>query len=553
MFIISMILAISHLWKHSTASKLNYLHNQHSGVLINLSNESGWAVIALDPRSFHPLKFKEDACGGLPQPFMNNDGTVLDLTGLASRIPNASQLYNYFPPAVKIQPEQPVLPDIFGSDCRISTKKNPTSGNRPNTDNGMPQDIGDPAKGASVNPPSNLTNASSHRAVDSSAPEDNMSEDGDSNPDVNLGADQQGIDHDEPQTHDSPQPGHGPLSTAEFLRFALFEALGGDTPVPEGYYDDYSEDEDMGDTDDNYSDGEERPENRARAYQVFDRMLRSAFPEDPMHYEQRERLMPHPPAPAPICSRFSILQFSQTDIRLVPDPTAPHASVVCGAPLRQPFTHPIVSIRASDRFNMVKYIPEHGIVVAASQKGRAAVISLTESEDTGVMFRVDWIVPFESQERYGDRPLIPLLGMTVSPIQGFEMPPDVSYIPRGVSEDEEVTFHYRFVDQDDADNPHPPKTAFHHAEKSNTETDSDSEEESDGKRVSQLTLPECHAKASRVYKPEESWRGWYPSRRYRLLLLYADHTVMSYEFWYDWKSPGAAAVGEESDDGYPVV
>lgn len=32
----------------------------------------------------------------------------------------------------------------------------------------------------------------------------------------------------------------------------------------------------------------------------------------------------------------------------------------------------------------------------------------------------------------------------------------------------------------------------------------------------------------------EAWRGFEYSRRYRLLLMYADHTVLHYELYYDW-------------------
>lgn len=210
---------------------------------------------------------------------------------------------------------------------------------------------------------------------------------------------------------------------------------------------------------------------------------------------------------------------------------------------------------------MVKYIPEHGIIVAASQKGRAAVISLTESANTGVTFRVDWIVPFQSQEKFGDRPLIPLLGMTVAPIQGFEMPPDVPVIPGGAgtgagSDEDEMMFHYRFVPENDrSGSPKPtPSPREPNPDSSENQTPTmDIETEPttpnpDEPRLPHLTLPECHAKASRIYQPPESWRGLWPSRRYRLLLMYSDHTVMSYEFWYDW-NVGGGATGDDDGGG----
>lgn len=525
-------------------------------------------MIALDPRTFHPVKNREEACGGVPQHHVEEGLRVLDLTRLSSQVPNVSHLYNYFPPAVKVEPEQPVLPDIFDRDCRISTGNNTYAKHDSLKDDSTytykhNMSIYQTAENTSDIPTvtENLhpSDSFSFRAVDDSLPEGDTS---DSDTDIDLETepepDPEDIEEEQaPQANNTPRPaGNGPLNTAEFLRFALSEALGGELPVAEGYYDDrdvdytgYDDVEDM--ADDRSHGSESRETESSLAYEVFDRMLRDAFPDDPTPYDYdgpAERLIALPPVPALTAGEFPIIHFSQTDIRLIRHPLALVPTVVCGAPLGQPFTHPIVSIRASDRFNMVKYIPEHGIIVAASQKGRAAVISLTDSKETGVAFRVDWIVPFESQEKYGDRPLIPLLGMSVSPIQGFEMPPDVPYIPRDVGENDEVTFHYKFLPHDGADNP-PSKDAFHHEETEPPEWFWDLEPDSEdpkNRHIPPLTLPECHAKASRVYKPRETWRGLYPSRRYRLLLMYADHTVMSYEFWYDWRSPGVG--GQDSDD-----
>lgn len=181
---------------------------------------------------------------------------------------------------------------------------------------------------------------------------------------------------------------------------------------------------------------------------------------------------------------------------------------------------------------MVKYIPEHGIVIAASQKGRAAIIALTESPTTGRTFRVDWIVPLESQEKYGERPLVPLLGMSVAPMQGFEIQPDIPYIPQDrYAEGKEMEAETeRGTSINDL--------LFQYKETNNPSSSSGSESEQE------LTLPECHARATRSYPPEESWRGWNPSRRYRLMLMYADHTVMSYEFWYTWNASDGHAKAE---------
>ncbi|KKK23037.1 hypothetical protein ARAM_005569 [Aspergillus rambellii] len=536
-------------------------------------SERGWAVIALDPRSFHLLRSTEEACGGQPQRRIKNGNAILDLTKLISRVSNASHLYNYFPPAAKAEPEEPVLPDIFGADCLISTK----NGSLQSAVHGVrdPSVPPDPSDLAAINPlpsvsssfrPSESADTFSHRAVDGSFHEDHLSDDSPSDTDPEPD-DQQDASHNEllralggsDEHINTPiPPGHGPLTTPEFLQFALLEALGGDVHEIEQFLgesmdhdstdeDDYLNDQEMDEADDD-SDSDS-PEVGSLAYQTFD-----------------------PPAN----SNFPILHFSQTDIRLVCHPFSSHASVVCGAPLRQPFTHPIVSLRACDRFNMVKYIPEHGIVIAASQKGRAAVIALTESKNIGFSFRIDWIVPFESQEKYGDRPLIPLLGMTVGPMQGFEAPPDVPYIPRN-ADDNTLMFHYRdthtHTDSNNDETETETETETRLPSSSSSSSSSTSSTSARSPRRSggnnehssastpdprqqqpPLTLPECHARATRAYRPEESWRGWNPSRRYRLLLMFADHTVMSYEFWYTWNSSSDTGDGLAIDeDEYLIV
>ncbi|KAF4239634.1 hypothetical protein CNMCM6457_008554 [Aspergillus fumigatiaffinis] len=509
--------------------------------------ERGWTVLALDPRTFQPVKTTEEAFGGQPLRRKKRGQVVLDITRLSNRTPDASHLYNHFPPAVRSEPDQSVLPDIFGADCRISSDTHKQGySTRPKGHPPNRSSSSDSEPAGEANHPSEAADSLDYHAADSSAAEDEGSES-----DMDLDSSQRASNQDAVGSGDNGNTnrfhnanvnlrrhrGQGPLTTAEFLQFALLEALGGDIPGAEEYLDDnldYSDidedsqredsdgtDEEMDDAEDRSSDSDAISDTGLPAYSGSDALFRFYFP---------------------------ILHFSQTDIRLLPHPLAPQPSVVCGAPLRQAFTRPIVSIRACDRFNMVKSIPEHGIVVAASQKGRAAVIALTQSEETGLSFRVDWIVPFESQEKFGERPLVPLLGMSVSPIQGFEMPPDVPYIPRDVGDGKELHFQFKDVNHDRSNT---------FTSSSNIKGDSrkiypptfpsgpglrQSPKEREQQHPS--TLPECHARATRAYQPEEHWRGWNPSRRYRLLLMYDDHTVMSYEFWYDWKSK---FVSEEED------
>jgi hypothetical protein len=76
-----------------------------------------------------------------------------------------------------------------------------------------------------------------------------------------------------------------------------------------------------------------------------------------------------------------------------------------------------------ERFNMIAYIPSIGIIVLASQKGRAVVLSLTKFQTTYAM-RIDRILPLSYQEDRMERPFSPLLGIAVGPIQGTEHLPE---------------------------------------------------------------------------------------------------------------------------------
>lgn len=528
-------------------------------------------MIALDPRTFHRVKSTEEACGGPPNRRVKGGRTVYDLTRANSRIPNASQIYNFFPPAVKIESEEPVLPDIFGADCCISRRNGPSQAAfgdgssaalRRNPSDGASAEFLD-ANGSSTITgnvrPFDFADTFSHRAVNGSVYGDNLSRDGS---DVDVGAhNAAGNGHCQPlnrtvQRIDALHLGPGPLTTPEFLQFALLEALGGEAPGTEFYEDDidyylaggtYSSDHELDNADSTSSYNSDMSAAGPVSYPLLDGELDYPQSSTPCRHCHVDNISDTNSAG----SRFPILHFSQTDIRLIPHPFANYATVVCGDPLRQPLTHPIVSIRACDRFNMVKYVPEHGIVIAASQKGRAAVIALTESEATGLSFRVDWIVPFESQEKYGDRPLVPILGMSVSPIQGFEIPPDVPYIPRDVKPDD-FAFQFKYLSHDEPSSSLSSSVMLQQSsfneEINDSEVDPSETADDDSPQPPPLSLPECHARASSAYQPEESWRGWNPSRHYRLMLMYADHTIMSYEFWYKWNTTDAGPNGQDLDE-----
>ncbi|KXG50395.1 Ribonucleotide reductase, transcriptional regulator CRT10 [Penicillium griseofulvum] len=221
---------------------------------------------------------------------------------------------------------------------------------------------------------------------------------------------------------------------------------------------------------------------------------------------------------------FPILHFSGSDITLDPYPLDRGARTLSRSPLRSLVEYSMFS--SCDRLNLVKYLPELGIIIVASQAGGVAIITLTWQEEIGHTFRLDWLLPFPTQERADGFPTPPLMGIAASPMPGFEIPPDVPCIPRDVSPKDRMEFNHRLLNPDRTEpcDTTPPE----YEASSPSELDSCTKEPN-------LTIPETHAYASDIYQPHETWHGYHPSRHYRLLLLFCDFTSMSYEFWHDWR------------------
>ncbi|CAG8266725.1 unnamed protein product [Penicillium salamii] len=320
--------------------------------------------------------------------------------------------------------------------------------------------------------------------------------------------------------------------------------------------------------------------------------------ERPLELQQNYPFHPHNP------EFFPVVHFSEHDISLISYPCDSNLQIIARSPLTQTPPRNMRIHDFCDRMNMVKYVPELGLILAASQKGRVAVITLTWQAEIGHSFRIDWIVPFNSQGMDLSHPRVPLMGMAVSPMPGYEQLPDIPCIPCDVNPKEWLEFDYRLLnpDQDessdipsepdsfrgfnsntsspkreesesgdistsDDSSPHSYSNAASHEkyeasdmstsdkgsqqnsnpntdipEPSAGQNDSDSPEFHPSNRQSEvdddpiLTLPELHAHASDIYQPRENWHGWHPSRHYRLMLLFCNHSVMSYEFWHTWKN-----------------
>ncbi|OQN98223.1 hypothetical protein B0A48_15499 [Cryoendolithus antarcticus] len=98
-------------------------------------------------------------------------------------------------------------------------------------------------------------------------------------------------------------------------------------------------------------------------------------------------------------------------------------------PLRQYIQGQHRDLNIFDRMNMHADIPSLGVVIVASQKGRAIVLALTKVKvgtQTVYAMRAECILPFASQERIQNgsktalRPFQPLHGIAVGPMPGCE-------------------------------------------------------------------------------------------------------------------------------------
>ncbi|KAI9843043.1 MAG: hypothetical protein M1837_006674 [Sclerophora amabilis] len=178
--------------------------------------------------------------------------------------------------------------------------------------------------------------------------------------------------------------------------------------------------------------------------------------------------------------QFAVMQTSERNVQLFPNPLS-YPSTICEGPLVQRLApNSMMLLGQFERLNMAQQIPELGLVIVASQTGRAAIMRLTRMSGRRpqLAFRLEWLLPFRSQEDEGLRPSQPLLGFAIAPIQGMEMASD--------ADDLEGT-------------------------------------------------------SSRSNR-RQTWRRVETNRRYRLMMMYYDSTVLSYEIGRSQK----ASIGGES-------
>ncbi|EFE38350.1 conserved hypothetical protein [Trichophyton verrucosum HKI 0517] len=469
--------------------------------------QRGWNVLAVDPRSFRMKKDLLEACGGPPHKYPDKDAPY-DLSFLASKVHDATQYYNVFSsstPLTQRRNQGPPPDELFplthsdDSDGGVEDRINrhdtvpgiKTPPVRTETPSDIPLTVG--AQGTLQNNNSPLaTHNYSNILADaiSNTPVLNESDE-DSDETYNEDEDEEDEEgaEDEEDEGITPAPGtntsHATVSDADI---DMDHDNSGDNPSDEDSSETSNLDEldELSDTpmnEDIHSGSNTATKANGKAG-----LLRDERPTSDLFHS------------------FQILHFSESHIRMLPGPFSTGPSVIFRAALSQVVTNPVQFIEATDRFNMALQIPELGVVVAASQKGRVAILGLTEVRNKGKVFRMDRILPLASQERKRLRPLCPLLGIAASPVVPHLIPPE------SPSDDyEDTSTGMNDVDVQEIRNAslHPigPKAGL------------------SGKFPSHLPFGGTK---------KEKWHGIEYSRRYRLFLTYCDHTILHYELYYDW-------------------
>lgn len=120
--------------------------------------------------------------------------------------------------------------------------------------------------------------------------------------------------------------------------------------------------------------------------------------------------------------KSAIIRTYQFDIELIP-PTSSMPKTICKNVVKRGIQPALVGLlRPFERLCFLSSVPELSLIIAGSQAGRAALITLTRpdvSSTSGpvVNFRVDMILPRKQEEDAGLRPNLPLYGLAVAPLQ----------------------------------------------------------------------------------------------------------------------------------------
>ncbi len=90
----------------------------------------------------------------------------------------------------------------------------------------------------------------------------------------------------------------------------------------------------------------------------------------------------------------------------------------------------ILELEQAENLSLYAHIPDLGVAVVGSPTGRVGIFTLTKTmyfrrahggpceSSFAYAFRLDHILPFHSEEKVGNRPLVPLCGIATAPVQG---------------------------------------------------------------------------------------------------------------------------------------
>ena len=242
-----------------------------------------------------------------------------------------------------------------------------------------------------------------------------------------------------------------------------------------------------------------------------------------------------------------ILHCSTNHLRLLNVPRERRAHLFCSNILQQQLPRTQFwrnQARPLQRVNMFQQIPELGIVVVASQLGRCAICALTRHPETETYgLRVDWIVPTKRQEKSGGRPSMWLLGIATAPVQGHwiggesRTPSEPSLQEDSQFDGTHISFDTRMVSLPDPGNR---EGSGNEDEEPSTSANKRPRRSSSN---SSASLSEGDTAKTPWKRPQNVAVHTRPNanRRYRLMMTYADFSVLTYEISRDPTREGSDA------------
>ncbi|KAI7411969.1 hypothetical protein KC332_g5541 [Hortaea werneckii] len=389
---------------------------------------AGWAIMFLDLRSFQPER-EFQAAVGLPEdgtlPSSRDNNNLWDLSDTVEMVPENSPAFVMNNPRRRRSREQ-----------ARSSPQGRNSAQRSLSEALQPGERTQSSDGDVVTPARDIQN----EAAPNAASDDNIN-DNDYDDDDEEG----GVPLESEEDEDVAMIDTGLDPAVEEIVLDVLDDLDGtatDSPAPESdeepLYSDHpialigdGDDPDDEGTEDSISFNAMYGGKRLfgnQPYFLHQNSLCDGLPCPILHASVKNvyLLQPSPPTPSSSSNR----RTSGHD-----DATNPFTPPMVGLanPLRQSIQNHFGYLNMYDRLNMHAYIPTLGVIVLASQKGRALVLSLTklpkgsttsypaEMRDqrrrTIYAMRVECILPFERQEKDGARPFAPLHGIAAAPVQ----------------------------------------------------------------------------------------------------------------------------------------